>query len=80
MRKNNFLYSQEYRDLKIGAKKRAEQFFQKLNEKCGQKMLGKNRRKKLRKKVFYIHTNIVSKKWGKKRSKQFFQKHTNRAS
>jgi len=28
---------------------------------------------------FYIHTNIVTKKWGKKRAKQFFQKHTNSA-
>jgi len=27
--------------------------------------------------VFYIHPNVVTKKIGKKRSKQFFQKHTN---
>jgi len=33
--------------------------------------------KKVRKKVFYIHTNIVTKK---KRAKHFFQKHTNSAS
>ena len=43
-------------------------------------MLGKNRRKKVRKPVFYIRKNIVTKKWGKKREKQFFQKHTNSAS
>ena len=31
-----------------------------------------NRRRKLRKKGFYIHTNIVSKKWGEKTRKKFF--------
>jgi len=40
---------------------------------------GKNRRKKERKKLFYFHTNIVTKKWGKKRAKQFIQKPTNSA-
>ena len=40
----------------------------------------KNRLKKVRKEVLYIHTNIVTKKWGEKRAKQFFQKHTNSAS
>jgi len=39
----------------------------------------KNRRKKLRKKVVYIHTNIVTKNGGKKRAKLFLQKHTNNA-
>jgi len=39
----------------------------------------KNRRKKLRKKGFYIHTNIVTKKLWKKRATQCFQKHTNSA-
>ena len=34
----------------------------------------------MRKNVFYIHTNIVTKKLGgKKRAKEFFQKHTNSA-
>jgi len=32
------------------------------------------------KKVFYIHTDIVTKKWGKKRTKQFVLKHTNSAA
>ena len=32
------------------------------------------------KKVFYIHTDIVTKKWGKKRTKQFLLKHTNSAA
>ena len=44
-------------------------------------MLGKYRRKKVRKTFFYIHTNIFTKKWGGgKRAKQFFQKHKNSAS
>jgi len=41
---------------------------------------GKNCRKKVRKTFFYIHTNIVTKKWGKKLAKQCFQKHTNSGS
>ena len=32
----------------------------------------------MRKHVFYIHTNIATKKWGEKCAKQLFQKHTNR--
>jgi len=43
-------------------------------------MLGKNRRKKVRKSVFYIRTNIVPKNGGEKRAKQFFQKQTNSGS
>ena len=35
-------------------------------------MLGKNRRKQVRKKVFYNHTNIVTKKWGVKNAPKFF--------
>ena len=34
----------------------------------------------MRKTFLYIHTNIVTKKWGEKRAKQFFQKHTNSAN
>ena len=78
--KNVFLYSNEYRDQKIGGKKRAKQFFQKHTNSASKKRWGKNRRKKVRKKFLYIHTNIVTKKWGEKRAKQFFQKHTNSAS
>ena len=43
-------------------------------------MLGIKSSKKVRKTFLYIHTNIVTKKWGEKRAKQFFQKHTNSAS
>jgi len=32
------------------------------------------------KNVFYIHTIIITKKWGQIRAKQFFQKQTNCAS
>jgi len=35
-------------------------------------MLGKNRRKKVRKNFFYIHTNIVTKKWGGKMRETIF--------
>jgi len=34
---------------------------------------GKNRQKKVRKIVFYIRTNIVPKKWGKKTRETIFQ-------
>ena len=36
-------------------------------------MLGKRSSGKSAKNFFYIHTNIVTKKWGKKRAKQFFR-------
>ena len=35
-------------------------------------MMGKNRRKKVRKTFFYIHTNIVTKKGGKKTGETIF--------
>ena len=39
-------------------------------------MLGKNQRKKLRKTFFLYSHEYRAEKWGKKRAKQFFQKHT----
>ena len=60
--KNVFLYSHEYRDQKMGAKKRAKQFFQKHTNSANKKFWEKNRRKNVRKTFFYIHTNIVIKK------------------
>ena len=42
-------------------------------------MLGKKTPQKLRKNVFNIHTNIVTKKWGEKHAKEFIQRHTNSA-
>jgi len=35
-------------------------------------MLGRNRRKKVRKSVFYIQTNVVNKKWGEKMRETIF--------
>ena len=77
--KNFFLYSHEYRAEKMGGKKLAKQFFQKnsnnASKKCWEKIVGK----KWEKRFFYIHTNIVTTKWGENDWK-FFQKHTNSAS
>jgi len=79
--KKPFLYPHEYRDQNMGGKKRAKQFFQKHTNMATKKCWEKNRRKKVRKNVFYIHTNIMTKIWGGgKPAKQFFQKHTNSAS
>jgi len=74
-------------------KKRAKQFFQKHTHSAGKKVwekiivkkceivraenVGKKRRKKFRKNVFYIHTNIVTKNGGgeKTREKNFPETH-----
>jgi len=66
VRKKGFLYSYEYRDQKMAGKKRAKQFFQKHTNSANKKFWEKNRQIKVRKNVFNIHTNIVTKKWGKK--------------
>jgi len=63
--KNHFLYSREYRDQKMGTKKCTKQFFQKHTN-TAKNMLGKNRLKKMRKNVYCIHTNIVTKNGDKK--------------
>ena len=60
MRNNVFLYSHEYRDQKMGGKKRAKQFFQKHTNIAWKNVGKKNRRKKVRNNFFYIHTNIVT--------------------
>jgi len=65
--KNVFLYSHEYRDQKMGGKKRA-----KHTNSASKKCWGKNRRKKVRKTFLYIHTNIVTKKWGGKTRETIF--------
>ena len=70
--KTFFLYSHEYRDQKMGGKKRAKQFFQKHTNSASKKCWEKNRRKKVRKTFFYIHTNIVTKKWGGKTRETIF--------
>jgi len=70
--KTVFLYAHEYRDQKIGGTKRAKQFFQKHTISASKKCLEKNRQKKVRKTVFYIQTNIVTKKWGGKTRETIF--------
>ena len=70
--KNVFLYSHEYRDQKMGGKTRAKQFFQKHTNSACKKCWGQNRRKKVRKTFFYIHTNIVTKKLGEKKRETIF--------
>ena len=80
MRKNVSIYSHEYRDQNMGGKKSAEQFFRKYTKSAKEKCFERNRQKRCAKDVFYIHTNIVTKKRRKKGGKQFFQKHTNSVS
>jgi len=70
--KNVFLNSHEHRDQKKRGTKRAKQFFQKHTVSANKKCLEKNRRKKVRKTFFYIHTNIVTKKWGGKTRETIF--------
>jgi len=70
--KTRFLYSHEYRDQEMGGKKRVKQFFQKHTNSASKKVKEKNRLRKLRKHVFYIHKNIVTKKWGEKTRETIF--------
>ena len=80
MRKNRFLYSHEYRDIKMEGKKRAKQFL-KIDTNSASENCWEKKPEKLRKNVFCNHTTIVTKNWGgKKRAKQFFQKHKNSSS
>ena len=67
---NVSIYTHEYRAQKMGGKTR-ETIFQKHTN-SAKKKLEKNRRKKGRKTFFYIHTNIVTKKWGDKTSETIF--------
>jgi len=63
----------------MGGKKTRETIFPETHEWCDQKMLGKNIANMCEKRFFYIHKNIVTKKWGENGAEQFFQKHTNGA-
>ena len=63
-----FLYSHEYRD-----KKNARNTFFRNTRIVRAKNVGKKYPlKKVRKNIFYIHTNIVIKKWGDKTSETIF--------
>ena len=55
-----------------GGKNSAKQLFQKHTHSASKKCWGKNRRKKVRKTFFYIHTNTVTKKWGEKKARNNF--------
>ena len=73
--KNVFLYSHEYRDQKMGGKNARNNFS--INtlivraKNVGKKIVGK----KCEKPFFYIHTNIVTKKWEKTRETIFPETH-----
>ena len=69
--KTRFLYSHEYRDQKMGGKN-AQNNFSRNNNSASKKVWEKKRFKKVRKHVFYIHTNIVTKKWGEKKRETIF--------
>ena len=70
--KKVFLYLHEYRDQKMGGEKRAKQFLDKHTNSASKKCWEENRRKKVRKTLFYIYTNIVTKKWGGKKRENIF--------
>jgi len=53
-----------------------ETIFPEKHDECEKKMLGKNRRKKVLKNFFYIHTNIVTKKRGQKKARNNFFRNT----
>ena len=74
--KNVFLYSHDYRDQKMGGTKRSKQFFQQDTNSARKKCWEKNRRKKMRLTFFYIHTIIVTKKWGEQNARNNFSRNT----
>jgi len=69
--RKKFLYSLEYHDQKM-AGKNARINFSRNTRMVRAKMLGKKSRKKVKNMVFYIHTNIVTKKLGGKTSETIF--------
>ena len=73
--KNGFFILHKYRYQKMGEKMR-EKFFQKHKISAIKKCLEKNRRKKVRKTFFYIHTNIVTKNWGEQNVRNNFSRNT----
>ena len=78
--KNAFLYSHIYRYQIMGGKN-ARNNFSRNTKLVRSKNVGKNRRKKVRKTFFYIHTNIVTKKWGEQNARNnFSSKDTNSES
>ena len=70
-----FLYSHEYRELKMVGTKRAKQFFQQHTNSASKKCWEKNRRKKCEKR-FFIFTRISSPKNGGKNARNNFSRNT----
>jgi len=58
----------------MGGKKREKNFFPETHVYRELKTMEKNRLEKVRKHLFYKHTNIVIKKWGEKTRAKNFQK------
>ena len=75
MRKNRFLYSHEYRDIKMEGKKRAKQFL-KIDTNSASENCWEKKPEKLRKNVFCNHTTIVTKNWGGKNARNNFSRNT----
>ena len=74
--KKVFLYSDEYRDQKMGGTKRAKQFFQKHTNSASKKCCGKNRRKDVRKNFFiYTRISLPKNEGGKTRETIFASTH-----
>ena len=59
---------------KNGGKKREKKIFPETYRFRKQTTMEKNRQEKVRKHVFYKHTNIVIKKWGEKTREKIFPK------
>jgi len=69
--KKRFLYSHKLHYQKMRGKN-ARNNFSRNTRIVRAKKLEKNRRKKVRKTFFYIHTNIVTKKWWEKKRETIF--------
>jgi len=70
--KYRFLFKHDYRDQKMVEKNAGNNYSRNTPIVPAKKCWEKNRRKILRKNVFYIHTNIVTKKWWKKTRETIF--------
>ena len=63
-------------DTKNGRKKFEKIFFPETHSFRKQTTMEKNRLERVRKHVFYKHTNIVTKKWGEKTREIIFSRNT----
>ena len=72
--KNVFLYSHEYRDQKMGGENERNNFSRNTRIVRAKNVGKKYRLNKVRRYVFYIHTNILTKNGGKKTRETIFPK------